>query len=156
MSYECIIRSLYGDICRDPDSGEGGLTPTANDFHIPYFQRTPREELKAKVGGAIDRCVQITYKGTQGVKPFISGGKIRHQDQILISVGYFAGDHHDETNIIMHADDKMLENFLVKPSNYPSCSGTCVEKIDVVNSNVVKLGKEQYILELLLAVQTTS
>jgi len=156
MSYECVINGLYDLICRNPDSGEGGLTPTSNDFHLPYFQRTMREELRRKTGGSIDRCVQIEYKGTRGVKPFISGGKTRHVDHVMVCVGFFAGDHHDQTHIVMHSDDKILQNFLVQPDNYPSCQGACVEKIDIVNSDVVKLGREQYILELLLAIQTTS
>jgi hypothetical protein len=155
MSYPCVINGLYTGICRDADTGEGGITPTDNDFHLPYFQRSKREELREKTGGAIDRCVQIEYKGTRGVKP-IGGNKNRHTDHVMVSVGFFAGDHHDQTHVIMHADDKLLQNFLVHPDNYPTCAGTCVEKIEIVNSDVVKLGREQYILEVLIAIQTTS
>ena len=156
MSYSEVIEGFYSFICRDPDSGEGGLTPTANDFHLGYFQRTKREELTYKTGAGIDRCVQIVYKGTQATKPFISGNKIRHMDRIMVKVGFFAGDHHDDTNMVIHSDDKMLQNSLVKPNNYPDCGTVQIERVTVINSDVVKQGKEQYILELLLEVQTTS
>lgn len=156
MSFECVIQGLYTLICRDSETGEGGLIPTVNDFHLPYFQESKREELREKTGGAIDRCVTIGYVGTKSVKPFISGGKTRRLQHVMVSVGFFAGDHHNETHKVMFADDLLLQQSLIHPDNYPSCNGVCVEKIDVVSSDVVKLGKEQYILELLLAIQTTS
>lgn len=156
MSYACVIEGLYAGICRDPDTGEGGLTPTDSDFHVPYFQRSQREDLRKKTGGGIDRCTKIKYLGTKDHKAFITGGKTRQVDHVMIEIGFFAGDHHDDTHVVMWDDDKIVQRWLIHPDNYPSCAGTCVERITIVNSDVVKLGEEQYILQITVAIQTTS
>jgi hypothetical protein len=160
MSVQCIIDAWYEGICRDVDTGEGGLTPASygdsDNYHMAYFQRTLREELRQKTGGAIDRCVQIEYKGTKENKGFISGNKRRAVYHIQVCVGYFAGDHHDITNVIMFADDVIIQNWAMNPKNYPSCKGSCVESVFLVDSQSTKKGREQYVLETTFAVQITT
>lgn len=159
MSVQCIVDHWYKGICRDPDTGEGGLIPStymdSEDYHSSHFRRTLREELREKEGGSIDRCVQIEYKGTKEVSA-VSGRKWRIVDHLQICIGYFAGDHHDVTHAVAWADDRLIQLWALHPRNYPSCDGTCVEKVNVVDSQLTKKGSEQYVLELTLAVQTTS
>ena len=160
MSVQCIIQKWYEGICRNPDTEDAGLTPSSyedsDNYHMPYFQRTFREELREKQGKSIDRCVQIEYVGTPEGGGFISGNKMRFIDRLRVCVGFFAGDHHDVTHIVAYADDRLLQHWLLNPKNYPSCGGTCVERVDLVGSQLLKKGSEQYVLEITLAVQTTS
>lgn len=160
MSVQCIINHWYKGICRNPDTEDAGLCPSSyedsDNYHLGYFQRTLREELREKAGGSIDRCVQIEYKGTKGAGPFITGGKIRFTDHLQVCVGYFAGDHHDVTHAVAYADDRLIQHWVLKPSNYPACQGTCVERVELVGSQLIKKGDEQYVLEIEFSVQSVS
>jgi hypothetical protein len=154
MSWECVIDKLYEGICAAEDGGGGGLTPSPTDFHAEVFRRERRRRIRELPKSSIDRAVQIQY---QGVREYGKVGSIdgrrRLWMELTVHVGFFAGDNVDDTHRVMLGDDMLLQKWLRDPANYPSCTGTCVEDILPVNSNVSALEDGRFELTITLRLQ---
>jgi len=156
MAMDCVMRGIYTFLCRDADTGEGGLAPTTTDLHADCFSRYMEHRLDVVMGEAIDRKVQIEYGGLSEMPPLANGTgtKRRRIFKINIRIGYFAGDHNDETHAVIAADDHLIQVEIARPANYPaSCEGICVEGIIPLSSEVITLDTNRYILEITARVQ---
>lgn len=156
MSVKCIIERLYQTLCRDPDTGEGGLTPTESEFHADAFRRIDNIRIGETNKSARDRLVEIDYEGTEGYLAFANGQgrKRRSKHNLLIRIGYFAGDNHNETQMIIGSDDKLIGTYLQKLDNIAgSCDTTCLEAVFVTSSQKVKLDEQSYELQIKATIQ---
>jgi len=156
MALDCVIRRLYATICRDPDTGEGGLVPTASDFHAEGFSRVDNIRLHNAVKGSVDRMVEIDYLGTDKYQAFANGAGTRRRatHRLLMRIGYFAGDNHNETQMVIAADDSLIGLYIQKLDNiHGACEGLCLEKVEVDSSEVIKLDSQRYELQMSLKVQ---
>ncbi len=151
----CVIGRIYETLCR-AESGDGGLTPTASDFHADAFRRidSVRAHKTTKRGG--DRLLEIDYLGTAKYQQFANGAgtKRRSTHKLLVRIGYFAGDNHNVTQQVIAGDDKLIGTYLQKMDNIAgACSDECLEKIEVEGSEVIKLDEQRYELQISLKVQ---
>jgi len=156
MGLDCVVKRLYASICRDPDTGDGGLEPTPSEFHADGFSRLDNIRMGEAVKSAADRLVEIDYQGTLKYQGFANGSGTRRRatHKLLLRVGYFAGNNHAETHMIIAADDSKLGVFLQKLDNiHGDCDGLCLEKVEVDNSEVIKLDSQRYELQITLRVQ---
>ena len=156
MALDCVIRRFYSTICRDPDTGEGGLTPYASDFHADGFTRVDDIRMSDAVKSSVDRIVEIDYLGTSKYQAFANGSGTRRRatHRLLLRIGYFAGDNHNETQMVIAADDSMLGVYLQKIDNiHGECEGLCLEKVEITSSEVIKLDTQRYELQMSLNVQ---
>lgn len=152
----CTIQRLYDTICRDPETGEGGLEPTASEFHASAFRRidSVRAAKTAKQGN--DRLVEIDYNGTDKYLQFANGigSRRRSWHKVMIRIGYFAGDNHNVTQMVIGGDDKKIGDYIQKLDNIAgSCTDECLEKVEVASSEVIKIDEQRYELQISLKVQ---
>jgi len=153
---ECVFNRLYATICRDPDTGEGGLAPTPSDFHADAFRRIDSVRANKTTKSGNDRLLEIDYLGTVKYQGFANGtgSRRRGQFRVMMRIGYFAGDNHAHTQIIMAADDRKIGVYIQKLDNIPgSCDGACLEKVEYDNSQVIKLDDQRYELQITLRLQ---
>lgn len=152
----CVLGRLYDTICRHPDTGEGGLVPTPSDFHADSFRRIDSVRAHKTAKGGLDRLVEIDYQGTKKYLQFANGQgtKRRSWHGVLIRIGYFAGDNHNITQMVIAGDDKLLGTALQKLDNIVgSCANECLEKVEVEGSEVIKLDDQRYELQISLKLQ---
>lgn len=153
---KCVLERLYATICRDPTTGDGGLTPTESDFHSEGFRRLDDVRIAQVSKGSSDRLVEIDYGGTEKYQQFANGTgtKRRSRHKLLLRIGYFAGDNHNETMMVIASDDKLIGTYLQRLDNiHGSCEDMCLEKLEVGSSEVVKLDNQRYELQLSLVAQ---
>lgn len=153
----CAFNGLYSMIARDPDTAAGGVDPSETIYHADGFQRYRGEELETLPGDGLDRRMQITYNGTTKWHTYadsVQNTRMR-SFTVTIRVGYFAGDHVDETMAIMADDEQVIAKAIAKSANWPDCTNGCVNGYVPKSSNVLKLDPRRYILEIPVEVQVT-
>lgn len=154
----CGILGLYAIICRDPDTATGGLDPADTVLHAPGFYRHDRQRLEDLTGSGIDRKVQIVYLGTSRWHTYVeptTGFQMR-TEAVKIRVGYFAGDHVNETMASIAEDNQQIAHAISKTSNHPVCDpGECVNGYVPRSSEVIKIDEQRYVLEIEIAMQVT-
>lgn len=154
----CAMNGLYTIICRDPDTAAGGLTPNDGVLHLPGFYRHDRQRLESLTGSGIDRKVQIVYKGTSRWTTYVdpTTGFQMHDEIAVIRVGYFTGDHVNETMIVMGEDGQQIARAISKTINQPACDpGECVNGYIPQSSEVTKIDEQRYVLELEVLMKVT-
>jgi hypothetical protein len=151
----CAIDGLYNTICRNEETAAGGLNPEDTTRHADGFYRIERTELDDLEAEGCDRRVEIVYQGTN---EWI-GMPATYQQQrerrfgVVIRVGYFAGDHELETQRIASDDDHAICSALFLQSNWPLCTGGCVEAYLPVSSSFVRHSKTKWVLEIQVTIQ---
>jgi len=155
----CAIEGLYTILCRDKDTAAGGLTPSETVLHASGFYRHFGDRIDILPGDGIDRKVQIVYEGTSKWTNISSGssGTTRMRTfQVVVRVGYFSGDHVDETMMIIADDEQEMVKEIAFSTNWPTgCSSGCVNGYVPKTSTVKRLDDTRYVLEITLDVQVT-
>lgn len=153
----CTIQRLYDTICRNPETGEGGLAPTPTEFHAEAFRRIDSVRAAKTTKAGSDRLVEIDYNGTEKYLQFANGKGSRRRSwhKIMIRIGYFSGDNHNVTQMVIGGDDKKIGDYLQKLDNIAGgpCCGECLEKVEVANTEVIKIDDQRYELQMSLKVQ---
>lgn len=153
---KCVLNRLYETLCRDPELGTGGLEPTPSEFHADGFTRRDMVQLKKVTKSGADRLLQIEYKGTVKYQGYANGrgNRRRSTHRVMVRIGYFAGQSHNETHIVMGADDKKIGTYVQKLDNIVgTCSDLCIEKISYENSETITVDDQRYELQIMLLVQ---
>lgn len=153
---DCVIKRIYATLCRDPDTGEGGLAPTSSEFHADAFRRMDTVYSKNTAKGGADRLLEIDYGGTleYGRPGSGSAQKRRSWHKLILRIGYFMGDNRNATNMVVAADDKLIGTYLQeKDAIKGGCDSLCLEKVEVIGSNVIKLDEQRLELQISLKVQ---
>lgn len=154
----CAINGLYAIICRDPDTAAGGLTPSDVVLHSAGFYRHDRQRLEDLTGSGIDRKVQIMFNGTAGWLTYVdpTNGFQMRNEIATIRVGYFVGDHVNESMITMAEDKEQIARAISKTRNQPVCDpGQCVNGYIPQSSEVKKIDEQRYVLEIEVRLQLT-
>ncbi len=152
----CTIQRLYDTICRHPDTGEGGLAPTPSEFHSDAFRRIDSVRAAKTTKQSSDRLVEIDYNGADKYGQFANGTGSRRRSwhKVMIRIGYFSGDNHNATQMIIGGDDKKIGDYIQKLDNISgTCSDECLEKVEVTGSEVIKIDEQRYELQISLKVQ---
>lgn len=153
----CAVNGVYSVICRDPETAAGGLDPFDPLLHAPGFYRHEREDLEFLTGTAIDRKVQVVPVGLQGWIPLANPvlGFDMRAFHVVVRVGYFVGDHATESFEVMVDDDSQIIDALIRASNWPTCSSSCINGVIPLESNRVRVDHTRFIWEITVEIRVT-
>lgn len=143
MMPSTAIAGMYALLCRDPDTADGGLTPVADPYHAPAFTRLDSGRLEDLAPLGMDRRIHIEYSGTEAWHTL---GNMQTFG-VTVRVGYFAGEHTEETRAIMFDDEHLIGAALSYSGNW---SGAALR---VGPGDVTQVGDDCFINEIPVSVQ---
>lgn len=139
---------IYTVICRDPDTGNGGLIATEYGHHKPFFVRAPQGEAIEDIDRA-DRMVQVVATGFTGQASLSAPEATHWEFGVEVVIGYFAGGYEDNCQRAMLDDFMLIAKALMTESNRPT--GTYAYIVE--DSNVEPLDDDRYLHSISVTVQ---
>jgi len=153
------IEAMYTTICRDEVTATGGIDPQDTSYpHAEGFMRL-RDRTMEEVNDSlsIDRKVQILYRGVPEVLAIGNNynRKIRYRFTAHIRIGWYGGDDHGETSIIIGEDiqDIFIALRAMNGSANPTGTTGCIEGVHPHTADVVQVSNDRFIAEIPVTVQ---
>jgi hypothetical protein len=137
------IEKLYDIICRNEDTGLGGITPTDTSFHSSYFKRYfDGEPIDDASDG--DRLVFISYTGHVEDNSLAHPSKDHWTFGMVVQIRYHTGDHDAHSQVVMADDFHLIAKTAMAESQKP----TGVYGYYFRGSTVTPVDEESYIMAI--------